>query len=73
MAIEALVVSTLDDNFDWVSTDDRQLVGFSQPVVNATSVFFDWGVVAVFFGIGAKNVARDGRHSQKMRRSNAKW
>jgi hypothetical protein len=57
VAIEALVVSALDNYSDRGVVGIRQLVSFTYLVVNVTVGCFDWSMVAVFFGFGAKDAA----------------
>ncbi len=56
MAVQALVVPTLDNYFNWDTHCVWQLVAFTYSVDYPADRGLDWILVAVFFGIGATNV-----------------
>ncbi len=60
MAIEALVVPTLDDYFDRGIDSFRQLVSVTYSLDYLADSNIDWSLVAVFSGIGASDAAANG-------------
>jgi hypothetical protein len=59
MAIQTLVVPTLDNHFDRGIDCFRQLVDPTYSVDHSALGCFDRSLVAVFFGIGASNAAKN--------------
>jgi hypothetical protein len=65
MAIQTLVVSALDNYFNWGTDRCRQLVGVTYLVDHHPLRHFDWSLVAVLFGDSTPHVTTDGSRASE--------
>jgi hypothetical protein len=60
VAIQTLVVSALDNYFNWGANCLWQLVDFTYSVAHHPLGDLDWSLVAILFGLSASDVKTDG-------------